>query len=125
MLQVYFQIRVNLSILIIFSHLISILIFKTSKQGEGLITPFTLTNFKNIQTRWRGTIPPYSPPLYSPSSLNFQTGHKFFAEKENLKFILLTLQIISNEPLKERLTLKGTKQEQTETGIQINQNKMT
>ena len=57
---------VNLSILIISSPLLSILIFKTSKQGEGLITPFSLTNFKNIQTRWRETIPLYSPPHYSP-----------------------------------------------------------
>ena len=38
---------------------------------EGLITLFPLTNFKNIQTRWKETI-----PLYSPPSLNFQTGHK-------------------------------------------------
>ena len=66
MLQVHFQIGVNLSILIISSPLLSILIFKTSKQGEGLITPFSLTNFKNIQTRWRETIPLYSPPHYSP-----------------------------------------------------------
>ena len=74
MLQVHFQIGVNLSILIISSPLH--LIFKTSKQGEWLITPFPLTNFKNIQTRWRGIIPLYSPPLYSPPFLNFQTGHK-------------------------------------------------
>ena len=40
--------------------------FKTSKQDEGLITPFPLTNFKNIQMRWRGIIPLYSPPLYFP-----------------------------------------------------------
>ena len=65
MLQIHFQIRVNLSILIISSPLYHN--FKTSKQGEGLITLFPLTNFKNIQTRWRGTIPLYSPPL--PSTL--------------------------------------------------------
>ena len=62
MLQVHFQIGVNLSILIISSPL--------------------HPNFKNIQTMWRGTIPlysspHYSPPLYSPPSLNFQTGHYF------------------------------------------------
>ena len=46
MLQVHFQIGVNLSILIISSPL--------------------HPNFKNIQTMWRGTIPLYSSPHYSP-----------------------------------------------------------
>ena len=78
MLLVYFQIWVNLSIKSF--PLISILIFKTSKQKEWIITPFPFTNFKNIKTRWTGIIslyspPHYSPPLYSSLSLNFQTGH--------------------------------------------------
>ena len=30
-----------------------------------LITQFHLTNFKNIQTKWKGTIPLYFPPHYS------------------------------------------------------------
>ena len=78
MLQVHFQIGVNLSILINFSSLypnfkniqirgranyslLPLLILKTSKQGGGEPFPSTLLS---------------TTLLYPPPSLNFQTGRK-------------------------------------------------